>query len=110
MSPAVIGRMLSLEAMTGVEEKVQWFRLGPCATLRHLSSSSTSSSFMLARLYIVSPVTLPKIVFFLFKPSVWSRVMKNWLPFVCGALALAHATRPLRAPMPVVYNRSNGSQ
>jgi len=42
-------------------------------------------------------VIRPKIVFLRSRWSQRSKVKKNCEPFVCGALALAHATRPLRA-------------
>mmetsp|Transcript_2623 Transcript_2623/g.6042 ORF Transcript_2623/g.6042 Transcript_2623/m.6042 type:complete len:283 (+) Transcript_2623:3-851(+) len=58
-------------------------------------SGSTSSSFMRARLKIVSPTTLPKMVFLRSNQSHLSSVMKNWLRLVWGSFWFAHATMPL---------------
>lgn len=51
-------------------------------------------------------VTLPNMVCFRSSQSQRSRVIKNWLPFVCGALEFAHATKPLWLNLRRVWNSS----
>ena len=55
----------------------------------------------------MSPVTVPKIVCFLFSQSLRSSVTKNWLPFVLGSLALAQATIPRRRNCSREWNSSS---
>ena len=51
-------------------------------------------------------VTFPKIVFFRSSQSHRSNVIKNWLPFECGELAFAHATKPLWLNLKREWNSS----
>lgn len=44
----------------------------------------------------MSPTILPNMVFWRSSHSVFSSVMKNWLPLLFGWFWLAQATRPLR--------------